>query len=217
MLKFTTIACTLTIAIAGLSSCKKEEKPAAAPGETAEVKDTEASAVPATSPPVAAEEHLVLAESKIVISVPDSDVSKSLLIGADGKITAAGKEVASLSKIGEMNVAGEVVATLAKDGTLTFKQSGKTMTISDAGEVTDEGKVMMLWKEDGTLGGEAVKAMQGMGATFEGPPEQRKAATYAFLIGMMSTSSSSVETATTDEAAPEAPAEAAPEAAAEVP
>lgn len=181
-------ASLLTIALASISACKKDEAKAPDPApETATTPDVEATTEPAT--PVetapAAEGHLVLAEATITVSVPDAEEKKTLRIGADGKIMAGDKEVATLASNGEMTIEGKVVSTLAKDGTLSFGATAKTMTISEAGEITDEGKVMILWNEDGTLGGEAMKEMQGLKATLEGAPESRRVASYAFLTGMM--------------------------------
>ncbi len=190
------LATFLAFGIAGSSACKKEDKKEPAPKTESTTKpDVEASAEPAPTAfaPAAGESVLVLRESKITVSVADTDVDKVITITAEGKIMAGDEEVAALSASGEMSVKGEVVSNMSKDGTLTFKDTSKTMKISDSGEVTDQGKVMLLWNEDGTLGGEAMKQMAGISAKFEGAPESRRAASYAFLAGMLMMNETSLD------------------------
>lgn len=204
-----TLFTILAIAIASLFACKKEEKQKQEPAAVAVV-DVEAATEPApAADPASDDSALFIGESKITVTVADSDLEKIIAITSEGKVMAGDDEIAALATNGEMSINGEVVSTLAQDGTLSFKTSSKTMSISESGEVTDGGKVMLLWNEDGTLGGEAMKEMEGMSATFEGAPESRRAASYAFLAGMMMVGVPTEETAVPKAAPAHAP-EAAP-------
>jgi hypothetical protein len=88
------------------------------------------------------------------------------------------------------------------------------MSISESGEVRDQGEVIFVWNEDGTLGGAALKHSK-FRPRFAGAPELRRVASYALLAGMMITSGSPESTwlgeSTDDTAQPQvAPPAASP-------
>lgn len=165
--------------------CKKD-KDKGESTETPAAGDTTTDTAEETPEQPAGDEHLTLSEASLTLEgSSDDEVPKAITIAASGDVKADDEVVATLSKTGEMTVDGKVVASIDKDGKVTFEGEAETMTIAADGSIEDEGKTMVMWNDDGTMGGELTKEMDGMTVKFEGAPEMRRPMTFAFMSAML--------------------------------
>jgi len=146
---------------------------------------------PITTTPVVANALMPLGEASMAIEAGGE--SHELKLSADGKVSADGKEIATLTSAGEMMVDGKVVMKLSADGLVTDaegKSDSKPITVRADGAVLEGDTVMIEVGADGALVGKVVDAeMHGAKLQVTGAPETRRALMFAWL-GAMSGGSS---------------------------
>jgi hypothetical protein len=132
---------------------------------------------------------LVLGDASL--SAEKDGVKHELVLSADGKVTADGKHVATLTAAGEIqDPTGKVLATIGTDGKVVpVAGAGGTddeIVVREDGAMMDNGQVAIEFGADGFLTGPVITTeAKGAKIAYTGAPETRRALALAFMLVMM--------------------------------
>ena len=170
---------TIALVVLVLAGCKDKDKTE----KSVEPPKTEpATREPVITPPPG-KSAIILGGAASLIG-EDGAQRKELAIDATGKVTEDGKQVAEVTREGELKVDGKVVSTIAWDGKVTILgEPDEQMTIREDGSMTDRnGKVMLEIAEDGTIGGPIISEMKaGAKLRVTGDKAARRGLMFAFF------------------------------------